>query len=154
MKIRPEQEVALRDMIRETAALDPRVSIRRLQAVIEQNTGHSISDKYVMKLLGKVRHEMIVQTDRGHLVDRCAEIRERNAALRKHLYRIIYWKPAHLRDYGIERPTSNERVHAIKTVAQMDLALMKTELYVGLFEDKCVSRKRVVVHTVPVKMAS
>ena len=75
-------------------------------------------------------------SDNSRLTKRFIEVDERYTALRKQLYRIAYWTPTHLPTYGIQRPKNSERINAIRTIAQMDLALLKTELDVGLFEDK------------------
>lgn len=135
MKILPQQETHLREIIRDALALDPLITVRRLQVMVRSNARRSISDKYLMRLMHKVRREIVVQSDRKKLTDRLAEIRERHATLRKHLLRIAYWSPASA-DHGITRPKASEQIKAIKTVVQMDLDLLQAELDVGLYEDR------------------
>jgi hypothetical protein len=136
MKIVPQQEAYLRETIRDALALDPLITIRRLQKIVERTTRHSISDKYLMRLLQKVRREIVIQSDRKQVSVRLTEVRERYATLQKQLYRIIYWTPENFPKYGIRRPKASERINAARTVAQMDLALLKAELDVGAFEDR------------------
>ena len=136
MKILSQQEASLREMIRDVLALDPLITIRRLQTMVRHNTKRTISDKYLMRLLFKVRREIVIQSDRKKVADRLAEIRERHAVLRKQLLRIAYWNPVGSLDHGITRPRASEQVNAIKTIAQMDLALLKAELDVGIYEDR------------------
>lgn len=136
MKVLHQQEEYLRENVRDALALDPLITIRRLQKIIEHNTGRTISDKYLMRLLGKVRRQIIFESDRKKVSARIAEVRERYATLQKHLYHIIYWMPQYRPKYGIREPKVSERINAIRTVAQMDLELLKAELDVGAYENR------------------
>lgn len=136
MKILPQQEAHLRETIRDALALDPLMTVRRLQVIVKSNTRRTISDKYLMKLLHKVRREIVIQSDNKKLTARLAEVRERHATLRKQLLRIAYWSPVGSADHGITRPRASEQINAIKTVVQMDLDLLKTELEIGIYEDR------------------
>lgn len=136
MKILPQQEATLREMIRDALALDPLITIRRLQVMVRNNARRTISDKYLMSLLKKVRREIVIQADRKKLTDRLAEIRERHATLRKQLLRIAYWSPIGSADHGITRPKASEQISAIKAIVQIDLDLLKAELDVGIYEDR------------------
>ena len=139
MKILPQQEAHLREMVRDSLALDPLMTVRRLQKIITNNTHRTISDKYLMRLMHKVRRDVVIHSDRKKLTDRLAEIRERHETLRKQLLRIAYWSPVGSADHGITRPKASEQINAIKTVVQMDLALLKAELEVGIYEDRRVA---------------
>ena len=136
MKISAHREGYLREQIREMVALNPMITIRGLQKLLEHNTGRPISDKYLTCLLRKVRREAVVQSDRQKLQPRIVEVRERHNALRSQLYRIAYWTPRNYQTYGIPKPKSSERINAIRVIAQMDIALLKAELDVGAFEDR------------------
>ncbi len=136
MKILPQQEYHIRQVIRDNLALNPLISIRNLQKVVEYNTHRPIGDKYLMRLLGKIRGEVIAQADRQGVAERLTEVKERFRVLRKELLRIVYWEMRYFPEYGIERPSSRDRMNAIKTIAQMDLALLKTELDTGMFSKK------------------
>jgi len=89
-----------------------------------------------MRLLHKVRREIVIQSDRKSVSARLSEIRERYAALKKQLLLIAYWVPMNFPNYGIPRPKASERINAIRTIAQMDLALLKAEMDVGMHEDR------------------
>jgi hypothetical protein len=136
MKILPQQEYHIRQVIRDNLALDPLISIRNLKKAVEYNTHRPIGDKYLMRLLGKIRGEVIVRADRQKLTERLTEVKERFRVLRMELYRIVYWEMRYFPEFGIQRPTNQERMNAVKTLAQMDLALLKTELDVGEFRKK------------------
>lgn len=136
MKIIPEKEEYIKMTIRNSIALNPLVSIRKMQEMVEKNTGRSISDKYAAKLMRKVRRQAVVESDRKQINERLAEVRERYRMLIEDLTRTIYWKPDFLNDYGLHRPSFKERHAAIKLVAQLELALFKAELDAGMFQDR------------------
>ena len=123
-------------MIRDALALDPMISIRALQKTVVYNTKRPIGDKYLMRLLGKIRGEVLAQADRQQMSERITELRERFRVLRKELYKIIYWEARYFPELGIQRPTNQERMNAMRSVAQMDVALIKTEADLGAFRKK------------------
>ena len=126
----------MRNMIRDCMAVNPMVSIRGMQRIVEKNTGRSISDKYTSKLMHKIRRRAVIQSDRKKMNERLAEVRERYRVLVQDLSRIIYWEREYLKDYGLRSPKLNERLAAMKLQAQLELALFKAELDAGMFENK------------------
>jgi len=136
MKIIPEKEEFLRETVRNAIALNPLVSIRKMQELVEHNTGRSISDKYVAKLMMKVRRQAIVQSDRKKMNERLAEVREKHRILLDHLNRVVYWKWDFQKEYGLPEPKYRDRFSAMRLISQMELALFRAELDAGMFEDK------------------
>lgn len=132
----PEKEEILKTTIRNVIALNPLVSIRKMQELVDHNTGHLISDKYLARLMQKIRRQAIIESDRKKITERLAEVRERYRVLIEDLARTIYWKPEFLNQYGTQLPSNKERIMAMKLLAQMELALFKVELDVGTFENK------------------
>jgi len=139
MKILPEKEEFLKNTIRNAIAVNPLVSIRRMQEIVECNTGRSISDKYASKLMHKIRRQAVIQSDRKQMNERLAEIRERFRVLTDDLFRTIYWKPEFIKQYGISCPSYKERLAAMKLLAQLDLALFHAELDAGMFENRQIA---------------
>jgi len=139
MKVLPEKEEFLKDTIRNAIALNPLVSIRKMQELVEHNTGRSISDKYTTKLMWKIRRQAVVYSDRKKMNERLAEVRERYRVLMQDLCRTIYWKPEYLNDYGLQYPNFKERLAAMRLLAQLELALFKAELAAGVFENQQVA---------------
>jgi hypothetical protein len=135
MKMLEEKEEMLKKTIRNAMAINPFISIRGTQALVEQNTGRSISDKYVSRLMRKIRRQAVVQSDRKQMNERLAEVRERFRLLTEYLYRIVYWKYEYLRDYGVEMPKCKDKLAAMKLLAQLELALFRAELQTGAFQD-------------------
>jgi len=139
MKILEHKEEFIIWRIRDAIALDPLVSMRKLQLVIQEKTGRYISDKYLAKLMRKIRTKTIFESDRKQLNERLTEVRERYRVLSENLLRTIYWDWTSLEKCGIQKPTEKERQSAIKLLAQMELALFKMELDVGAFENQQLS---------------
>lgn len=131
-----EKEDMLVKTIRNAMAINPFVTIRAMQGMVEKNTGRSISDKYVSKLMYKIRRQAVVQSDRTLMNERLAQLRERNRVLLEDLYRIIYWRHDYLNLYGVEMPKCKDKIAAMRLVAQLDAALFRTELLAGAFESQ------------------
>lgn len=136
MKILEEKEKFIYQTIRDSLALNPMISIRGLQEAFQIRTGHTISDKYVSKLREKMRRKAIIESDRKQLKDRLSEVRERYRVLSENLWRTIYWNWESLKLCGIQKPTEKERQSAIELLAKMELALLKTEFEIGVFENR------------------
>ena len=126
----------MKNKIRDIIAINPLVSIRRLQEIVEDDTGRSISDKYLTKLIHKIRQGVIVTSDRKKLNVRLSEVRERYRVLIEHLLRTVYWKYEFREIYGLEMPNYKERLQAIKLIAKMETDLFRAELMAGMFEDR------------------
>lgn len=133
MKMILEKEDYLKNQIRDIIAVNPLASVRSMQGFIENNTGQSLSKNYTAKLMGKVRKQALVESDRKKTNERLAEVRERNRAHIEYLERMLYWKPECYHAYGIDEPKLKEKMAAIKLISQLDLALLKAEFMVGMF---------------------
>lgn len=136
MKMILEKENFLKSNIRDIIAVNPLVSIRKVQELVEHNTGRPISDKYTSKLMYKIRREAVIQSDRKKMNERLAEVRELYRVLMDDLKRRIYWKPEFSQQYGLVYPSFKERIACMKLLGQMELALFRAELDVGMFENK------------------
>lgn len=136
MKMILEKENFLKNNIRDLIVINPLASIRGIQKNIKERTGHSISDKYVSKLMYKIRKKAIVESDRKELNERLSEVRERYRVLFENLMRTIYWNWESLEMCGIQKPNEKQRQSAIRLLAQMELALFRMELDVGVFENR------------------
>ena len=136
MKMLPAQEQTLKNAIRNLIALDPLISIRSLQNQMLRQTGHSISDKYLNKLVHKVRRQVVIESDRKRLQERFGEVKERFRVMMDRLWLIVFYRFPESMKSGIQPPTNKEITEATKTLAQMELALMRMEIDVGLYEDR------------------
>lgn len=136
MKILLEKEEFLQNTIRDAIAVNPLVSIRRMQEIVKQNTGYSISDKYTAKLMRKIRRRAVIQSDRKLMNERLSEVRERFRVITDDLFRTIYWRPEFFIDYGLANPSPKERLAAMKLLGQLELALFKAEVDTGVFDNR------------------
>jgi len=144
MKVILEKEEFLQNTIRNAIAVNPLVSIRRMQEIVKQNTGHSISDKYTAKLMKKIRRRAVIQSDRKLMNERLSEVRERFRVITDDLFRTIYWRPEFFIDYGLDNPSPKERLAAMKLLGQLELALFKAEVDTGVFENR-----QIIVNRIP-----
>jgi hypothetical protein len=136
MRMILEKENYLKGMVRDIVAVNPLVSIRGMQDLIKNNTGHTISKNYASQLINKVRRQAVIESDRKKMNERLAEMRERHRVRMQYLERLIYWKPKYYREYGMNEPSPKEKMMAIKLQAHLDTSLFKAELTAGMFEDK------------------
>lgn len=136
MKILPEQEEFLQCYVRDCLAINPMVPIRKMQELVLTNTGRSISDKYLARLMLKIRRQVVFQSDQKKISERLAEVREKYRVLSDQSSRIAYWRTDFLNLYGLQEPSLRERLAAIKTMAYLETSLFKNELYAGMFENK------------------
>ncbi len=132
----PEHEERIKGTVRNIIAVDPLVSIRKVQRIYEEKTGKSISDKYVSKIMHKVRRQAVVESDRKKINERLAEVRETFRVMREDLTRYIYWKHEYQGIYGIQRPSLKDRMAAMKLLGHLELSLLRAERDCGIFEDK------------------
>lgn len=139
MKIPPEKEELLKNTVRNGMALSPLISIRKMQALVEHNLGRPISDKYVAKLMYKVRRQVVIQSDRKQLNERLAEVRDRHRAMMERLVQVAFWKYDFLKESNIQRPSIKEQIAAMKALSQMEQSLFRTELYTGAFESRRIT---------------
>lgn len=135
MKYLPQQEEYLRKTIRDILALNPLITVRGMQDHLKYQTGRSISNQYVMKLMFKARRQVIIESDRKALRARFIEVKERYRVMIEQLSHIVFWTIGDVKN-GIPKPSTTERISAIKAITQMDIALMKAELDIGLFENR------------------
>ncbi len=139
MKMLPEKEEFLQNTIRDCMAVNPFVSIRKMQELVKENTGHSISDKYTVKLMRKIRRRAVIQSDRKKMNERLAEVREKFRILTDDLFRIVYWRADFIKKYGLAKPRFHERISAMRLLGQMELMLFRAELDAGTFENRQVA---------------
>lgn len=139
MKMILEKEDFLKNTIRDIVAVNPMVSVRRMQKLVEVNTKHSISKNYTAKLMEKMRRKAVIESDRKKVNERLAEMRERQRVHLEYLERMLLWRPEYHRDYGMQEPTLKEKMMAIKVQAHLENSLFRTELAAGVFENRQIA---------------
>lgn len=142
----------MKSAIRDIVAVNPLVSVMGIQGLVKNNTGYPISKNYAAKLIGKVRKQAVIESDRKKMNERLAEVRERFRVLTQYLSRVQYWKPEYQRDYGMPEPAFKEILSAIKLNSQLELTLLKAESIIGLFENKGVKMELIRTQSMTLKM--
>jgi hypothetical protein len=125
MKVLAEQKNHIVQAVRETLAADPLISIRRMQQMVEIQTGRSVSDKYLSKLLVDIRQDAVANSDPNKVRARMEAMRARYEPLTKNLLTIAW---------STKGVAFKERLATIKTAAHLDLMLLRAEIYTGAFD--------------------
>lgn len=128
-KLTDVQEDALRRHIRDARALDPLISLKGLQRVLEARFNRTISINYVMKLSKKVDGEIIVRPDLEKIEWRVAQMRENNRIVREGLLKIAYPGPGAL-------VADKDKIKALDTIARIDHSMAKIEMDFGIYTRK------------------
>lgn len=125
MKITDTQEDALRRYVRDAIAIDPLISLRKLQVVIEKKCGRTLSQAYLIKLIRKSRGDARVLADKEKVEARIQQIRETYRILREGLFNIAY-PPEGL-------AAAKDRIRAMEAIAKLEYNQARIEMDLGLF---------------------
>lgn len=129
-KILDHKEAPLRRTIRDAMAIDPLISLRSLQSVVEAKMHRSLDLMYISKIVKKVQKETQVLPDQENIASRIAEIRETNRIVKEELMRIAF-PDAKLP--AIDKPGVIDRRKALEAIARIENAQAKLEMDFGLF---------------------
>jgi hypothetical protein len=126
-------EENLKRAIRDAVALDPVAGIHQLTDTLSKRLNHSFDPRYIKKLRDKVVRQNLVEIDRIKIEERMNFTRENYRMVREELLKIMYWTPQNALT-GMPKPLARDRVEAAKSVAMLDLALLKAEIECGLYK--------------------
>ncbi len=128
-RVREQHDMAVRRAIRDAMAIDPLISMRQLQAVVEKRLGRTVDDEYIKRLVLKVKGDVTVRVDLQKIAPRIATMREDFRLARENLLRIAYGEGA--------RPTADkDRIAAWKAIGMLSKILLDAEMDLGIFERK------------------
>lgn len=133
MKIMPEYEEKIRRAIRDAQAIDPIITIKSMQLMLEKKFNRSFDHRYVTKLLHKVGGEIRTAQERLKIEQRISGIKETNRLMRERLLKIVYWKPSDSAD-GIKPPFQVDIIMAAEKIVALDIAMLKLEIDNGIYE--------------------
>ncbi len=124
-KVTDDKEAHLHRIIRDAMAIDPLISLRSLQSIIEKKINRKIEIHYISKLVKKVNGQLTIVADREKVEIRVSQLRERNRILIDELFRIAY---------PTTRPVADkDRLKAIELIAKIEHNQAKLEMDFGLF---------------------
>lgn len=128
-KIPDYQEESLRRHIRDARALDPLISLKGLQRVLETKFNRVISINFIVKLAKKVDGEVMIRPDNEKIEKRLAQMRESNRIVREGLLKIAYPGPGVM-------VADKDKIKALDTIARIDHSMAKIEMDFGLYTRK------------------
>lgn len=139
-KFAETRETEIKLAIRDTVVLDPLISTRRLQKVLQEKgystaSGGPLDREYISKLIRKLGRENAEKVNRQEVAGRIAELKERYRLLYDRLIRIAFFdysKP----EPGVPMPKHKDQIAAINTIIKWDLAILQAEMDAGIFERK------------------
>jgi hypothetical protein len=133
MKILPPAQEKMMRAIRDAIALDPLISIRSLQEVLERRSIKIASREYLTKLVWKLNRELSVNVDRQKLSERIAQMKERQRIVVDRLIRIAFYTDD-LKKEGLPPPSYRDQISALNAIMKLDLAIINAEMDAGIFE--------------------
>lgn len=123
----------IKRIIRDIMALDPLITVGKLNEQVSARLNHSFDQRYISKLANKVERQSVAQADHMKVEERLNFTRENYRMVRERLLKIIYWEPA-AENPGERRPANKDVIEAAKNIVMMDLALFQAELANGLYK--------------------
>lgn len=115
--------MALRRIIRDALALDPLITMVSLEQVVEKKIKRPIDKEYLLKLVNKVRKQVVSEVERSTADNRVAEIRESYRTIIEELRRLAY----------AETTPPNEKRKCLDTIARIQDMQAKLEMDFGIF---------------------
>jgi hypothetical protein len=131
MKRTHEAEERIRRIIRDSIAVDPLISLRSLQDVLQRRNFQIGDLNYISKLRKKVETEALANIDRSEINPRLAKTQERFRLIFGKLNQIAFW-PRDAEEKTMP-PTYKDQIAALKALAQLDIALLSAEMDAGIF---------------------
>lgn len=135
----PEYEEEIKIAIRDFIILDPSVSIPRLGKYLKEKKGfetykgNELDEKYLTRLLKKVRKEQIDRVDKVKLIGRVSELKERYRLTYEKLIKIAFYTKE-MMEAGMPPPSYKDQIEALKTINKLDLEILQAEMDAGIFE--------------------
>lgn len=114
-KIVDTQEDHMKRALRDAMAIDPLITVRGLQAVIEKKYNRTLSLNYLLRLIKKVRGEIQVRYGPDEARRVIVQLRETVRVLRAEALRIAYPD----RD-ALDKPSHADRLRALELIAKLE----------------------------------
>lgn len=131
------QEEKIKRAIRDAIVIDPLISVAKLQDALFDKGYRSINNgvlhwHYVAKLREKIHRQTIENVDRQRVIERVAEMKERYRLAYEQFIRVAF-QGEDLRKEGTIVST-RDRIHALKEIVKLDVAIFKAEMDAGIFD--------------------
>lgn len=131
------QEEKVKRAIRDAIVIDPLISVAKLQDALFDKGYRTTNNSplhwhYVAKLRDKIHRQTIENVDRQKVVERVAEMKERYRVAYEQFIRVAF-QGEDLRKDGAPVST-RDRIHALKEIVKLDVAIFKAEMDAGIFD--------------------
>lgn len=138
MKILQPQEEKIKLAIRDAIAVDPLISISRLQDVLFKKGFKTVGNQnlawhYIAKVVRKINREAIERVDRQQITERLAQSKERYRLVFDRLMRIAFYTDD-LKQEGMLPPSYKDQISALNSIVRLDIAILNAEMDAGIFE--------------------
>lgn len=138
MKILQPQEEKIKLAIRDAIAVDPLISISRLQDVLFNKGFKSANNQlltwhYIAKIVRKINREAVEKADRQKITERLVQSKERYRLVFDRLMRIAFYTDD-LKKEGMSPPSYKDQISALNSIVRLDVAILNAEMDAGIFE--------------------
>lgn len=138
MKILQPQEEKMKLAIRDSIAIDPLISVSRLQDVLFNKGFKSANNQvltwhYIAKLVRKINREAAERADRTKVTERLSQSKERYRLVFDRLMRIAFYTED-LKKEGMPPPSYRDQISALNAIVRLDIAILNAEMDAGIFE--------------------
>jgi len=137
MKKRLEVEQHIKQIIRDQIAINPIISIRKIQTALFDGGFKTYQDKlldwyYVAKLVRKIQNENIATLKFQDKAARLVILREKYRVISEKLFKVLFYDtfPS---DLGTPVPTYQEQIAAANMIMRWELAVFYAEVDAGVF---------------------
>jgi len=124
--------------IRDSIAIDPLISVSRLQDVLFNKGFKSANNQvltwhYIAKLVRKINREASERADRQKVTERLSQSKERYRLVFDRLMRIAFYTED-LKKEGMPPPSYRDQISALNSIVRLDIAILNAEMDAGIFE--------------------
>ena len=140
MKKRNEAEETIKILIRDQVAINPIVSVRKVQLALHESGFQTYQGKpldwyYIAKLVQKIQRENIATLKYKDKVARLSILLERYRVISDKLLRVVFYD-YYSTDEKVPVPSYHEQIMAANMLMRWDLALFYAENEAGVFQLK------------------
>ena len=128
-KVTHEKEMHLRNIIRDAKAIQPLISLRDLQRIVEKKINRPVDLYYLSVLVKKIAKQVLTEVDRSTIEEKVSQMRERNRILIEELTRMAFSTAT-----GPDFVSTMDRRKAIELIHRIETVQAKLEMDFGIFE--------------------
>ena len=149
-------EQRLKLAVRDIVGRNPLIAVRALQKQLKDKgfqtaQGNPLDWQYVAKVVRKLNCVKALAVDTQKASERIAITKERYRLMVEVRWRIIDWKPEYMEKYTLFPPKPGDVIKAVDTLVKLDIAILKCEMDLGIFDRKLGSMDVNVYRAAPLQ---